>query len=246
MKMNHPGFRAVFVGLFASLTLGITPGLAKNLVLEVVTAQDHDARPALMIEEDTLQCALQEGRTAFVIKLANPSLLDRLTFENENAAAAGQLKIFVSNDRLPADSPQWVEVDGAIAFSHKRLFSLSMVGVEARYVKLSFEVEKAGRIASADLSSGEKQERNLQFGWVANNSSTRTPLGEAKSAGAFKIAEIDAFDLPVAMTHTTEAPELYASNFSGIQGGGATSSPEISSNTIGTIAIPPTLAVVSP
>jgi hypothetical protein len=58
------------------------------------------------------------------------------------------LKISVSNYQLPASSPKWVPVDGNVNFTHKRLFNLSMLGVEARYLKLSFRVEDAGRRSS--------------------------------------------------------------------------------------------------
>jgi hypothetical protein len=111
--------------------------------------------PLLTMNEDTVTCPLAEGETTFVIKLPGSAALDRLTFENEKAAAAGQLRISVSNFHLPAGSPDWVQVEGSIAFTKKRLFNLSMVGVEARYVKLTFKVEKAGRIASLGLYGGE-------------------------------------------------------------------------------------------
>lgn len=106
---------------------------------------------ALIMDGETLSCPLTAGETTFVIKLPASPLLDRLTFINENAAAAGQLKISVSNDKLSADSPKWQSVDGSIAFARKRLFNLSMLGVEARYVRLSFQVQKADRIAALGL-----------------------------------------------------------------------------------------------
>ncbi|MDQ6623187.1 MAG: hypothetical protein M3Y86_06845 [Verrucomicrobiota bacterium] len=135
-------------------------------VLEVPTANEQNrGAAALIMDDDTLSCPLQEGQTTFVIKLPATSLLDRFTFVNENAAAAGQLKISVSNYQLPAASNKWIEVDGQIAFAHKRLFNLSMLGVEARYVKLAFHVEKAGRIAALGLYGGQSLEsfarRNL-------------------------------------------------------------------------------------
>ncbi len=118
----------------------------------VVEVSDSSAAPsgapALRVGEDMLTCPLQEGETTFVIKLSQAAFLDRFTFVNENATAAGRLKISVANDRLPVKSAQWVEVDGNIAFSRKRLFNVSTVGVEARYVKLSFHVEKTERVAS--------------------------------------------------------------------------------------------------
>ena len=70
---------------------------------------------------------------------------------NENATAAGRLKISVSNEKLPIASAKWIDVDGNIAFRQKRLFNLSMVGVEARYVKLTFRVEKTERVAALGL-----------------------------------------------------------------------------------------------
>jgi len=128
-------------------------------VQEVATANEQNrSAAALIMDDDTLSCPLQEGQTTFVIKLPTTSQLDRFTFVNENAAAAGELKISVSNYQLPASSSKWVEVDGSISFARKRLFNLSMVGVEARYVRLSFNVQKAGRIASLGLYGEESLE----------------------------------------------------------------------------------------
>jgi hypothetical protein len=109
---------------------------------------------ALLMDNDTVTCSLQEGETSFVIALPNTNLIDRLTFLNENAAARGELTIAVSNSRLSPHSSQWTPVDGIIPFSHKRTFDLSLLGVEAKFVKLSFRVEKNERIAlSASTAS---------------------------------------------------------------------------------------------
>jgi hypothetical protein len=111
----------------------------------------NSSAAALLMDDDTLSCPLQEGETTFIITFPKTSALDRFTFLNENAAAEGEMKIAVSNYRLAAESPKWTEVNGSVAFSRKRLFNLSMVGVEARYVKLSFRVQKSGRIAALGL-----------------------------------------------------------------------------------------------
>ena len=148
----------------------------------VATATEtNQSAAALIMDDETLSCPLQEGETTFVIKLPSTAQLDRFTFVNENAAAAGSLKISVSNYKLPAASPKWTDVDGSISFTRKRLFNLSMLGVEARYVKLSFNVEKAGRIASLGLYGGEtlerfalRQERNQQqITWLSNTVAAR-------------------------------------------------------------------------
>jgi hypothetical protein len=131
---------------------------------------------ALIMDDDTLSCPLQEGETTFIISFPKTSLLDRFTFINENAAVQGEMRIAVSNYRLPADSPKWTDVSGKTEFTSKRLFNLSMVGVEARYVKLSFHVAKGGRIASLGLFGGMSLEKyaNRQDGVaiVANELTT--------------------------------------------------------------------------
>ncbi len=115
----------------------------------------NSSATALLMDDDTLSCPLREGETTFIITFPKTSLLDRFTFLNENAAAEGEMKIAVSNYRLAPESPKWTEVNGSVAFSRKRLFNLSMVGVEARYVKLSFRVQRSGRIAALGLYGGE-------------------------------------------------------------------------------------------
>ena len=121
--------------------LSVVPGAGEN----------NSKGAALIMADDTLSCPLQVGETTFIISFPKTSLLDRFTFINENAGVRGEMKISVSNDQLPADSPKWTDVSGKTEFISKRLFNLSMVGVEARYVKLSFHVKKGGHVALLDL-----------------------------------------------------------------------------------------------
>lgn len=106
---------------------------------------------ALIMDDDTLSFPIQEGETIFIIALPRTSMLDRFTFVNENASAEGNMKVSVSNYRLAPQSPKWVEVNGSTPFTQKRHFNLPLLGVEARYVKLSFRAEKSGRIAALGL-----------------------------------------------------------------------------------------------
>jgi hypothetical protein len=115
---------------------------------QVARLAAHDpAAIALIMEDDTITCLLQEGETNFVIELPEKRVPDRFTFVNENAAH-GELTIAVSNQRLPANSPEWTQVEGIVPFVHKRLFGVSLLGVEAKFVRLSFHVGK-DQMASA-------------------------------------------------------------------------------------------------
>src|SRR5438874_10002480 len=99
------------------------------------------APAAAFVDNDTVSCVLREGETTFIIELPKNSPRDRFTFLNENAEACGELRIAVSDSPLPADSPKWTEVDGIVPFAHKRLFKLSILGVETKFVRLSFKVD---------------------------------------------------------------------------------------------------------
>jgi hypothetical protein len=118
----------------------------------VVSVADKEAGvSALLLDDDTLNYPLLEGDTTFILTLSRTSTLDRFMFVNENAAAAGEMAVAVSNYRLPAQSRKWNEVSGSTSFTGKRLFDLSLLGTEARYVRLSFHISKAGSIAALGL-----------------------------------------------------------------------------------------------
>lgn len=114
--------------------------------------------PASVTGRHTISCNLQEGETTFIIPFPKGAVLDRFTFINQNAAAYGEFNIAVSDCHLSPDSAQWVEVDGIVPFAHKRLFNLSMVGINAQYVKLSFRVEKNSRITRLEHRQSDKQQ----------------------------------------------------------------------------------------
>src|SRR6266404_4520598 len=151
------------LGAFVTGTLCYADGGArKTTQVEYITPDGQfssltAARPdapkpsAAFVDPETISCALREGETTFIIQLPKNSPSDRFTFLNENAAACGELRIAVSNSALPANSPKWTEVDGIVPFAHKRLFKLSMLGVDTRFVRLSFKVD-GQRQNSAQIS----------------------------------------------------------------------------------------------
>jgi hypothetical protein len=153
----------------------ITPAGRVDVV--PTASERNEGAAALIMDDQTVSVPLSEGDTTFVISLAKTSTLNRFTFVNENAAAEGDMRIAVSNYQLPAASPKWTAVDGSVAFSRKRIFNLSMVGVEAKYVRISFHVEKAGRVAGFALYGEETlnafAQRNPGVHKVANTSRSR-------------------------------------------------------------------------
>jgi hypothetical protein len=106
----------------------------------------------LVMDRDTVSSPLPEGDTTFIIFVAQSSTLDRFTFINENKPARGELRIAVANEKLSADSDKWTSVDGAVSFKRKRLFNVSMLGVEAKYVRLTFHVEHEENVGLLNAS----------------------------------------------------------------------------------------------
>src|SRR5256886_7602536 len=142
-----------FLGFLAANHSGYAGGPAKNGAQIEYIAPDgqfssltaahptHYKQTAAFGDSDTISCVLKEGETTFIIELPNNATRDRFTFLNDNAEVCGELRIAVSDSPLPAGSPKWTEVDGIVPFAHKRLFKLSILGVETKFVRLSFKVD---------------------------------------------------------------------------------------------------------
>lgn len=138
------------------------------------------ASPAVLImDDDTVSCPLKAGDSIFVVSLPRTTALDRFTFLNENAEASGELRIAVADENLPVASEKWKVVQGNLPFAHKRFFNLSLLGVEAKYVRLTFHVEEQGRIAAFGLYGAQKisafAANDAEFLRVANT--TALPTG---------------------------------------------------------------------
>ncbi|CAN5410455.1 hypothetical protein BH20VER3_BH20VER3_10060 [soil metagenome] len=101
--------------------------------------------PKLLRDGATIRCALPAGSTSFVFRMKDLAHHRSLTLVNENGAAAGEISIAVSDKPLVEDDPAWSTVAGTISFRHKQRFTLSLVGVEAEYVRLTVRVEARGR-----------------------------------------------------------------------------------------------------
>jgi hypothetical protein len=125
----------------------------------VAVTNKNSSASALLLDDDTLNYPLPEGDTTFVVSFPRISTLDRFMFVNENAAAVGEMKVAVSNYRLPAHSPKWNEVTGRTSFTGKRLFDLSLLGTEARFVRLSFHVTREGTIAGLGLYGAQSLQK---------------------------------------------------------------------------------------
>ncbi|MBV9007908.1 MAG: hypothetical protein JO354_01910 [Verrucomicrobia bacterium] len=133
----------------------------RNAEVECVThrggeaEQDAKATAVVLRDDGSISCPLIGGETTFVLALPSGAALDHLTFVNGNAAARGELRIAVANANLPVDSANWVAVDGSVPFEHKRRFDVSLIGVDAKFVRVTFAVAQESKATlAADQRDG--------------------------------------------------------------------------------------------
>jgi hypothetical protein len=93
---------------------------------------------------------LHRGVTSFVIPLSAPDQRRCFTLENEIIAANGTFSIATANERLAVNDANWNIVGGAVRFRQKKQFYLSLMGVEAKFVRLTFQIEDPGKIVQRD------------------------------------------------------------------------------------------------
>ena len=140
----------------AAAEAGAPPNGSRNHAVE---AKAQIATKFMVMDRDTISSPLPEGDTTFIIFLAQGSTLERFTFINESQPARGELRIAVANERLSAESDKWRSVDGPVSFKHKRLFNVSMLGVEAKYLRLAFHIEheeNVGRVTGSEALARNK------------------------------------------------------------------------------------------
>ncbi len=127
----------------------ILPG---GKIVTFTNAPQNPADPStLLLDDNTLSCALALGDNVFVVTLPHISALQRFAFINRNGAAQGEFEVAVSNYRLGSTDPAWTSVQQPTSFDKERLINLPMLGVEARYVRLTFRVRKEGQLAALAL-----------------------------------------------------------------------------------------------
>lgn len=143
------------------------------------SARQNGQPSVVIMSDDSISCPFNEGDTTFVVALPNSGAPERLKFVNENAAARGTLKIAVSNEALPPNSSRWTPVVGNVSFRHKRLFNLSVVGVEAKFVRVTFSVERETRELTLALRNFQPAKRDLLNANLGEIPSRRISLGDS-------------------------------------------------------------------
>jgi hypothetical protein len=117
--------------------------------LEVPSANAAAASAALLHDDDPLGYPLPEGSVSMVLTLPKIEVLNRFNFLN--LTASGQVAVSVSSVRQGASGGDWRQVQAPKPFSGSEVITCDLGSVEARYVRIDFQVEKPGNIDTFGL-----------------------------------------------------------------------------------------------
>jgi hypothetical protein len=110
---------------------------------------DNLAQVALISDHPTFGYTLPEGTSELVLSLSKIQNFDVITFANRDSV--GTVSVSTSNSKLAAASSQWHQV--ARQNLTLNVTKIKVGPTEAKYVKFTFKVSKAGRIADLGVFS---------------------------------------------------------------------------------------------
>lgn len=135
---------------------GQTPGPTSASAIDAdrqINGTAIHKKRAIDLKVDTANATrfrLPQGVTSFVIPLPASNQRRCFTLESENVAAKGALSIATASKRLAVNDANWTVVAGTVRFQQKRQFYLSLVGVDAKFVRLTFQIDRLGKTAQPD------------------------------------------------------------------------------------------------
>ncbi len=120
-----------------------------NLQLSSSSDDPNAAEAALLCSDPTVGYPLPAGKTTVLVSLPKIENVGRISFSNNGVV--GEVTVATSNAKLPETSPQWHTVVQQELSA--RGLQAALGPSEAKYVRLTFNVSRAGRIAGFGVYS---------------------------------------------------------------------------------------------
>jgi len=131
-----------------------SPVYARNIARFSVGARidDNLAQVALISDHPTMGYSLPDGNSELVLSLSKIENFDVISFVNQGTA--GTVTISTSNSKLAVGSSQWHQI--AKQDLTAKMTKINVGPTEAKYVKFTFHVANAGKIAQLAVYSNAK------------------------------------------------------------------------------------------
>ena len=104
---------------------------------------------ALLTEDPTLGTPMVQGATSFVLSLKQIEILNTLNFINEGGV--GKVTVSTALTQSAAAEDNWHDTGFVVFDADRRVVSLQIGGIDAKFVKVTFEMAEAGRLYSFGL-----------------------------------------------------------------------------------------------
>lgn len=111
--------------------------------------RENRSAQALISDDASLGYPLAPGVTSLLVTLPKIEVLSRFNFISYEAG--GEVSVSASSVKLPFESPDWRPIAKARAFNSQQVVGCPLGSIEARYLKLDFNTQTPGRIASLGL-----------------------------------------------------------------------------------------------
>jgi len=136
------------------LTAAEAPRYPQNLAhlelgARIESDPNADQSLVLLAGDPTSFCSLQQGITTLLISLPQIENIERVAFLN--AGMSGSVAIATASAKLPTASPQWH--DSQARDVSNGLMTSRVGPIEAKYVRLIFDVRTAGRVGNLGIYS---------------------------------------------------------------------------------------------
>ena len=127
----------------ASLSL---TGQASNgaVLLSLDDVDQNRSADSLLVEDPTIGFPLQAGESSVVIQLPEIEILQSLAFANEGGA--GRVSVSTAITRNAVEEGRWQDASFAAFDEEKRSVSVELSGIDAKYVRITWNTSAPGRI----------------------------------------------------------------------------------------------------
>lgn len=107
------------------------------------TNDSNTSPAALLVDDSSIGYPLPSGQTTFVIELFEPDTLHLLSFRN--GGGSGKVTVAASPVQRGANESGWTAAGFSVFGESQRDVRVKMGGVDAKYVRVSFDVAVSGR-----------------------------------------------------------------------------------------------------
>ena len=151
----------------------------EEIVLSSVIDDGNLSAEALLVEDPTIGYPLPVGEASVVVQLSEIEILNSLSFTNEDAA--GRVSVSTAITRSAAEEGRWQASSFAVYDEEKRTITVDLSGVDAKFVRVSWDSSAAGRIYNFGIF-GEPRAEEFAMTKIAGEAHVSNELNPGVSA----------------------------------------------------------------